>query len=99
MAVNIDEKIDNKLQPLSSRLKDMNFLLMAVVIVLFVGITTMFVAVWGMILDATRFKTETYQSLVSEIGNQKAQMQILSSEIQDLRDFAQKCNSLINIGC
>ena len=47
----------------------MDWLLGGVILVLLVGFVTMFATVGGLILDAQRFKTETYQDLVNKVND------------------------------
>jgi phosphate starvation-inducible membrane PsiE len=55
---------------LSKRVDDLNLLMVAVVIVLFIGFATMFVAATAMLLDGFRSKQASYEQLQSQVQSQ-----------------------------
>lgn len=74
----------------NEEVKKINWLMGAVVIVLFIGVATMFVAVWGIILDATRFKTETYQDLVNKVNDQNYKIDVQNNKLETIETGLRK---------
>lgn len=59
-------------------------LMTGVVIVLFIGFISTFITGLGLIIDAWRFKAETYQNLVNQVATQNAKIDILTNKIHSL---------------
>lgn len=72
---------DNKLQvtildPIHEAIDRFNKIIVAIVVVLVIGFITMLLMVAGLVLDAWRFKSNSYESLMETI---KSQQQIIES--------------------
>ncbi|MBI3888629.1 hypothetical protein HY311_02450 [Candidatus Nomurabacteria bacterium] len=73
--------LTERFSDLAGKLSDINGILIAVIVVLFVGFATAFVSVWGLVLDANRFKTETYQNLVDKVNDQNYRIEDLNKTV------------------
>ncbi len=71
----------------------------AVVIALLIALAAVVVGFVGFILDAQRFKTETYQTLVDKVSEQKVQIEMLTNKMDDAKDFLKNCNPKRTSGC
>jgi hypothetical protein len=63
---------------------NMGYLLGGVILVLMVGFITLLVAVLSPIIDANRFKTQTYQNLVDKITDQNSKIDNLTNKINEI---------------
>jgi|GEM_PF-6965495 hypothetical protein len=92
MAINIDEKINIQIKPLVDRLREMNFLLMALVVVLFVGFSGCFIAATAMLVDSFNSKSASYQELTAQV--------ITSEQKTDqITQYIKNCNAKKTSGC
>ncbi len=58
----------------------MDLLLTGVIVVLFLGFITLLVTVAGLVLDANRFKAETYQNLVNQVNASNTKLDQLTAK-------------------
>ncbi|HDZ25552.1 hypothetical protein LCGC14_0963730 [marine sediment metagenome] len=67
--------------------KRIDYILIAVNLVLLLGFVTLLVTVSGLVMDASRFKAETYQNLVNQVSNNNYKVdQLISSSY--CKDFS-----------
>ena len=64
--------------------KDMNTILMGVIIVLFVGFLALLAAISSPIIDAIEFRGSTYQDLSNQVSSQNTQIQVLQNKVDGL---------------
>lgn len=67
--------------------KRIDLLLTGVVVVLFLGFASLLITAISPIIDAWRFRTSTYQSLINEVSEQSAKIEELTEEIEGLQSL------------
>jgi hypothetical protein len=87
MAQNFDAKITigKKVQTLSDKLKDLNLLMIGIVVVLFVGFAGMFVATSALLIESFNSKTVAYEELVKNVNQQNTQLDLITTALKKLK--------------
>ena len=67
---------------LSEKFSDMNFLLIALIVVLFVGFAGCFIAATAMLVDSFNSKAASYQELEKQVQNQNVKIDTLNQQLQ-----------------
>jgi len=65
--MNKPKDLETQGQVLEKKVKELNTLMVAVIIVLFIGFASMFVAVLSLVINADGSKQASYQQLITEI--------------------------------
>ncbi|MBI3549440.1 MAG: hypothetical protein HY078_10405 [Elusimicrobia bacterium] len=79
------EATEGKIAAVQQKLKDVNWLLIAITLVMFVAMVGLFVAVDAMLIESFRTKANSYHDLVERINKQTDTIKDLSQEIERLR--------------
>ncbi|MFA5248165.1 MAG: hypothetical protein WC415_02895 [Patescibacteria group bacterium] len=67
----ITESVNRAVSKVEDKIEKINWLMGAVVVVLFVGFLTMLLMVAGLVLDTWRFKNDSYKELIETIRPQE----------------------------
>lgn len=67
--------------------KDTHRILIGITVVLFVGIIGIFMTAFGFMIDAWRFKGETYENLVNQVNSQDGQITNLNTQVVNLTNY------------
>ena len=70
-------------QETKRRLDRMDIIMAGVIIVLFIGFASMYVAFSALNDDSNGQKQATYQSLINQIQNQNTQIQVLTNQLRN----------------
>ncbi len=76
--------------PTQKDLDKVNYLMGAVILVLFVALVGAFFSVFAILLDAWHFKSDTFQNLVNQISQQNTKLDSLEKEIKNIKVIKQK---------
>ncbi len=76
--VEVDAKVTpGEMKAMVDKLKDLHVIIVAVIVILVLALFQTAVTVAGLVIDAYRFKAETYQNLVNKIDAQNIILQQL----------------------
>jgi hypothetical protein len=81
----ITTSVERSKKLIDEKLKQINWLMGGVIIVLFVSVLTMLVAVGGVLWEAITFRASTYGDLVTEVRTQRSQIETLNKAILDMQ--------------
>lgn len=70
---------------LSKATQRMDYLFTAVTLALAIGFISVLIAMLSPVIDAWRFRAETYQNLVNRVSEQSAKIDILISDVNQLK--------------
>ena len=75
----ISESVKQSAKYIDDKIKNMNWLLGAIVLVLFIGFLTMLFMVGGIVIETWRFKSNSYEAMIETM---RAQDQIIQNNNQ-----------------
>ena len=82
VVINFDKDVEPRLQPLKDRMREINFLLIGLVFVLFIGFAGCFIAATTMLVDSFNSKATSYQELEVQVQTQNAKVEALTHELE-----------------
>ena len=73
-------------QEVDAQIGKVNLIMAGVVIVLFIGFVTVLVAATGPIVDAWRFRSSSYESLIKQVSDQDTLIELQGGKTDNLTD-------------